>query len=934
MRRRLLHVAAVVACGLALTPGVAAQEDRAQAALARLTPAQRVGQLFLVAFYIPQEYYEGDAPDPLKDVRRLVQAHGVGGVVLQKGNNVFRNERGRDLPREIAVLTAELQTEALTPPGPGVPLLVAVDHEGDGDPLTHLREGFTPLPSAMAIGATYNPDHARACGRIAGRELAAVGVNLLLGPVLDVLAEPRIDSGGDIGTRAFAGDPYWVRRLGTAYVEGVHQGSDGRVATVAKHFPGHGGSDRSTDDEVATVNRSLETLRDIELQPFAAVTAGSPGDPDAPGVTDALMTSHIRYRAIQADVRRVTPPISFDHDALATLLGMEGFPFAAWRDGGGLIVADSLGVRAVRRWFNPAEDAFPNRQIARQALVAGNDLLILAQFAVQPGWANMLANIEDTLDYFVGQYGADPVFRARVDDAAVRVLRRKVALYARWTPEDVVVDAGDAAAVVGSRESADIVARVARDAVTSLRGLDRPQAGDRILIVSDYDRAEPSTRLACVRESCGLTPERWQRLSGLGLTLVEQTLTDRFGPGGSGIVAPGDVASATFCQLRALYSPVAEPTVTSAPTPGSGPSVTAGVTCDPPADPAALHALLRDADWIVFAFADLDPTEVRDLRGLLLPQVNATVQSSGRTRLGVLSFGPPYYVDQTNFFHLDLFLTAYSKIPSSIEAAVDALYGELEPVGSLPVSYDDADLLLPDQLAPDPLQSLAMRLASPDDAGAIRVPAQVAIEIGPVYDHHGHTVPDGTAFVLTADPAATFGGTDTHEARTVGGIARVEVPILTGGRVTLSARSDNAVAAPLVLDVPVPTPSATGEPTSEPAPSGATPPHGRLGLVDLALAALGVVVASVVGDAWFARPARDRRVQRALLVTCGGLGAYVAYAIAVRAGLDAVRARVLPGLDSLAVTLAGALLGLGVGVVVRRRRLSGPGSTLPPRAPV
>ena len=56
--------------------------------------------------------------------------------------------------------------------------------------------------------------------------------------------------------------------MGQAYIQGVHEGSQGMVATVAKHFPGHGGSDRLPDKEVSTVDKSLRELRRIELPPF------------------------------------------------------------------------------------------------------------------------------------------------------------------------------------------------------------------------------------------------------------------------------------------------------------------------------------------------------------------------------------------------------------------------------------------------------------------------------------------------------------------------------------------------------------------------------------------------------------------------------------------------------------------------------------------
>jgi len=546
------------------------EDDAIARRLAAMSPEERVGQLFLVAVF-------GAGDDPLADAVALVRDRRIGGVVLQKGNNLFANARGRDLPREIAELTARLQAEALGPDDRGVPLFVAVDHEGDGDPLTHLREGFTAVPSQMAVGATWDPLAAEAVGRIVGRELSAVGVNTLLGPVLDVLADPRVDTGGDIGTRAFGGHPYWVARMGESYIRGVHEGGGGRVVTVAKHFPGHGGSDRLPDDEVATVYKSLTELKRIELPPFAAATArGVAAAPGAvmPATTDALMTSHIRYRGFQGNIQDATAPISFDPEGMRALLSLEGYPFEAWRRGGGLIVSDSLGVRAVKRLFDEDLTTFPNRDIARQALVAGNDVLILAQFSQRPSWSGMLETVEDTLAYFVDLYGKDRDFRARVDDAALRVLRRKAALYPEWERRAVAADPDDAERLVGTGEARETVARIARQAVTVMRRSAHPDRGARVVVITENARRGGSHPLACPEELCGLAPERWESLKSLGPTLVEAFILERYGPRGTGLVRPQDVGSLTFCQLEAALSPATLAELSAPGAAGSDPAAT------------------------------------------------------------------------------------------------------------------------------------------------------------------------------------------------------------------------------------------------------------------------------------------------------------------------------------------------------------------------
>ena len=260
----LVSIGLLVAVMLSLLPvPVAAQagDDFVQEIIARMSVEERVGQLFIVTF-------AGSDVGPGSDIAQLIVQYRVGGVVLLSANGNFSNQG--DTPLQVAQLTNGLQQLAFAaaqqatgtiPPGtpsltetlpigpaPYIPLFIALDHEGDGYPYTRLTNGFTALPNNMALGATWDEANTQAVGQIVGGELSAVGVNMLFGPSLDVLSNPRPTLKGDLGTRVFGGDPYWVGKMGQAYIQGVHEGSEGRVATVAKRFPGHGDSDRRADE--------------------------------------------------------------------------------------------------------------------------------------------------------------------------------------------------------------------------------------------------------------------------------------------------------------------------------------------------------------------------------------------------------------------------------------------------------------------------------------------------------------------------------------------------------------------------------------------------------------------------------------------------------------------------------------------------------------
>lgn len=965
-RRQLRPVASLLIGTLVLwagrgnsLPHAYAEDSRempkhATSALEGMSPEQKVGQLFLVAFYAAP-----GLEDPLEDAISLIEEQKVGGIVLQRSSQAFVNRAGEALPSEIAEITARLQEHALGESGSGVPLFIAVDHEGDGDPLSHLREGFTALPSQLAIGATWDPSAAETIGRIAGEELAAVGVNLLLGPVMDVLADPRVDTGGDIGIRAFGGHPHWVAQMGLAYIRGVHQGGRGRVATVAKHFPGHGGSDRNPDQRAGTVYKSLNELKRIELPPFAAVASR---DPER--ASDALMTSHIRYSGFQGpNIMDVTPPVSFDQAVMQQILSLEGFEFSAWHQAGGIIVSDALGVNAVKYYFDPSGETFNPREVARRAFLAGNDLLILSQFGIGAegavAWSEQLANIRSTQAYFAGQYRRDARFRARVDEALHRILARKAAMYEGWSEAEVRADPA-AAAGVGKAESRDAIAQIARRSVVVLRSLRRPGPGDRLVFVTQdpISAADPKRRpLACPYETCGLDLNRWRQLTGLGPTLVESFSLDGFGPGGSGTIDPAALRSLTFCQLEAALSPPAEPTVPpdsapgEAPTPesldseapGSGPT-RSRLGCLPIEERATVLEDLSRADWIIFAFADLGGREqISVLNGFFLRQLDRL--DLIHAHLGVLSFGAPYYLDATNFTRLDFFAAAFSKIPASIEAAVAALFDPFwapSERANLPVTYEDSGYVLDQQLAPDPARPLALETSIEGrDLGP--PPQKLGLSVGPVIDRNGNAVPDGTVITIEASPMGALAGAPIA-ALTSGGIAAAEISLVESGEISLGARAGDASSPVLTVrleEAPAMPEAGEASATSRTAEATSGRPAGavtegaeamatdRPGPSDLFLALAAILLGSVAASAapGRGRSSPDLQLRAALLSAAGGLAAYLVWGWLLRSGI------IPPGWSASAggaalLASAGGLFGWGLSRLLRPN----PGSSPGPRA--
>jgi beta-N-acetylhexosaminidase len=794
--------------------------------VARMSVAEKVGQLFIVAF-------PGNNLSPDSEITQLIREYRIGGVLLLASNGNFTNST--DAPRQALALTNGLQslaltplpaitsTEPLTPTWNPLPLLIAIDHEGDGYPYTLLRNGLTAVPNNMALGATWQDDNALTVGRIVGRELEAVGVNLLLGPALDVLDRPRPSPlTGDLGTRTFGGDPYWVGKMGRAYVRGVHEGSNGRLAVVAKHFPGLGGSDRRPDEEVATVQKSLEQLRQIELAPFFAVTQQSVTT-DSLAVTDALMTSHIRYRGFQGNIRQLTRPISFDAQNLPAILALP--EFQPWRQAGGVLVANSLGQPAVKKFYDPTLQSFNAKRVAQEAFLAGNDLLILSEFGLTGEWSEQLGNVRATIQFFQEKYTSDPDFRARVDDAVQRIIRLKHRLYPEFTLSTVQKPLEGLADKVGQGEGEMV--QVAKSAITLIYpGFDEladrlpssPLNDENILIFTDDRQAQDCP-----------TCQPFYYVEPLAL---QSLMLQLYGPEASNLVDPARLNSFTFSQLKAALD-----------------AANAGSP-----ETTKIEELSRQADWIIFAMLDVNITDYPQSDAVRVFLKSRSDSLRGK-KIVVIAYNAPYYLDTTEISKLTAYYGAYSKTPAALEASVRALFQEFNPSGSLPVSVEGINYDLIRQMEPDPNQVIPLEVVSEtaitgtaqptpgptpaEPTGPVTLGLQVGdtlrLRTGIILDRNGHPVPDGTPVVFRLSYPAEALELPRKNANTVNGVAETEVALERTGQMAVTVSSTPAERSVTmivtiqeeqgaIIATVVPSPTATATATPNPTATPTSPP--------------------------------------------------------------------------------------------------------------
>lgn len=925
--------------------------------LSSMSVAERVGQLFLVTF-------PGSTVTEESDIADLIRNYKVGGVALMAENDNFSDEES--LPVQITRLTSDLQQLALwgrimpasttpisdiipptaTPPPTGVsiPLFIAASDEGGGPPDTEIRGGLTPIPSEMAIGATWQPDFARAVGEIVGSELTVIGVNMLLGPSLDVLEKPAPAGQSDLGTSVFGGDPYWVGQMGQAYIAGVHSGSQDRVAVIATHFPGNGSSDRPIDEEVSTVRKSLEQLKQIELAPFFAVTQAE--TPPA-SRADGLLTTHIRYQGFQGNIRATTAPISFDLQALNTLLQLP--QFATWRATEGLLVSDRLGVGAVRRFYDDTGQDFPHRRIAKDALLAGNDLLFVAQFSLLDGdYAQQLANVKDTIGWFQERYQMDPSFQQRVDQAATRVLATKLALYGGdFSAENVLPVVENVPALLNQRQPE--MFDLAQQAITlispgqeelSARLPNPPTGSDNIVIFTDVRQAT----------QCSQCPAR----PIIGQDALQERMLALYGPQASGQVRADQISSFSFADLNAFLKAGPGPIPPPTPTP----VITATVESQNPPTPAApspayvVQEALRRADWIIIALLDANPA-VPD-SGALNDFLAQRPDITRNANTVVFAFQAPYYLDTTEISKLTAYYSVYSKTSPFLDAAVRVLFQEIPASGHSPVTIEGVgyDLFTVTQPSDDQVIQLfllsdgALQSPANDEPQEMVVGETLRLQTGVIVDQNGHPVPDGTLVAFTQLDRVNGFVSVIAQRPTVNGVANLdyvleartgqfritaaagnaktslEVDIAIGDNVRVVVITPTPAPTPIPTSTPLPTPRPTvtvttsPTPALTPTPAAPTPEPGLLiPLVDMSMllgmmTGVGLLAAAgiLLGNNQHLPPANHLRFT--LWGISGGLLTYIYYLLRLP-GSDALLP--LGAWAAILTTLGGGLLGLSLG---------------------
>jgi len=289
----------------------------ADSVLSRMTPEEKIGQLFMIAAYSNgNESYENG-------LERQIREYHVGGLIFFQGDPV----------RQVQ-LTNRYQKAAR------YPLLIGMDAEhGVGWRLQAAME----FPKMLIEGAVRNDSLVYALGAAIARHCRTLGVHVNFAPVADINSNPRNPI---IGMRSFGERREEVARKAILYMQGS---LSQQVLPVAKHFPGHGDTDTDSHHTLPVIRHSVLRLDSIELYPYRRmIAAGIP----------AIMTSHLDVKALDTAGYPASLSPAVIQGLLKDKLGFDG-----------LCITDAMNMKGVVG--NTASG-----QAEVKALLAGNDLLL------------------------------------------------------------------------------------------------------------------------------------------------------------------------------------------------------------------------------------------------------------------------------------------------------------------------------------------------------------------------------------------------------------------------------------------------------------------------------------------------------------------------------------------------------------------------------
>ena len=223
----------------------------------------------------------------------------------------------------------------------GIPIHFTIDQEGSAS--DDILSGQRLFPHPMGLVTTGDPELAYKVALSIGKQVRALGVNMIHSPTLDVNTNPR---NPEIGTRAYSCMTDDVTEYALQTLKGF---TESGLISTGKHFPGRGESEDDAHWGLPSVNLDLKTLSDVHIAPYKKlIDAGLP----------AIMIAHCCYPALGITDKPAGMSKELLNDFLRGELGFNG-----------VITTDNMMMGGILKKYEMSDASV-------EMVVAGCDLVL------------------------------------------------------------------------------------------------------------------------------------------------------------------------------------------------------------------------------------------------------------------------------------------------------------------------------------------------------------------------------------------------------------------------------------------------------------------------------------------------------------------------------------------------------------------------------
>ena len=217
------------------------------------------------------------------------------------------------------------------------PVTMADASQGIRTSTIAIKDKSVSFPGLLPLASTWNKDLARKFGENMGEECRALGVDILLGPGINI---QRLSVGGR-NFEYMGEDPLLTAEMATAYILGLQSKN---IIPTAKHFICN---DQDFCRHIVSIEVDERTLREIYLRPWEAIikNAGCMG----------IMTGNNSVNSIPCVMNK-----SLNMDILRHEFGFNGLAMSDWQNSQYFPQRQNLVLPSGHNILMPSNQTFAN----------------------------------------------------------------------------------------------------------------------------------------------------------------------------------------------------------------------------------------------------------------------------------------------------------------------------------------------------------------------------------------------------------------------------------------------------------------------------------------------------------------------------------------------------------------------------------------------